>query len=272
MPVNEFKKKSINDLISLKGKTALITGAASGIGRAIANIFSESGSDLILVDINEDGLKDLKEELKKFNTGVITMNIDLSKKEEIVSLWKNIADKDPDILVNNAGIYIFKDFLETDIDFLDLSLNINLKSVYLMCQEFISLRLKKGKGGTIINIGSIEAILPFAKGLVHYDISKAGVIALTRALAREYGKKGFKINVIVPGGINTKSIEKLKKEALIKFKGEVIQIGISYFTRLPLGRMGEPEEVARVALFLATDLSSYVHGALIPVDGGFLST
>jgi len=114
--------------------------------------------------------------------------------------------------------------------------------------------------------------LPFAKGLVHYDISKAGVIALTRALAREYGKKGFKINVIVPGGINTKSIEKLKKEALIKFKGAVIQTGISYFTRLPLGRMGEPEEVARVALFLATDLSSYVHGALIPVDGGFLST
>jgi len=272
MSKNEFKKESIKDLISLNGKLTLITGAASGIGRSMANIFAESGSDLVLVDINDKGLKDLENELKQFNVNVTSINVNLSKKEDILSLWKKIKDRDPDILVNNAGIYIFKDYLETDFDLLDLTLEINVKSVFLMCQEFIRLRMQRGKGGVIINLGSIEAILPFAKGLVHYDITKAGVLALTRALAREYGKKGFKINAIVPGGINTKSVEKLKKEALLKFNSNIIQTGINYLTRIPLGRMGEPDEVARVALFLATDLSSYVQGALIPVDGGFLST
>jgi 3-oxoacyl-[acyl-carrier protein] reductase len=132
----------------------------------------------------------------------------------------------------------------------------------------IKARLKRG--GVIINLGSIEAILPFAEDLVPYNISKTGVIALTRALAREYGRKGFRINAIIPGGIITPGTRAVAKE-IAQFRMELLSTGIKFRTRLPLGRGGQPDEVARIALVLASDLSSYVHGALIPVDGGFLS-
>jgi 3-oxoacyl-[acyl-carrier protein] reductase len=132
----------------------------------------------------------------------------------------------------------------------------------------IASRLKEG--GVIINIGSIEAIMPLKEELCHYDISKAGIMVLSRALASEYGKHGFRINVLVPGGIWTPGTKNLAKEAL-KFKLNVIKSGIEYNMRTPQGRLGKPDEIACMALVLATDLSSYVHGTLIVVDGGFLS-
>ena len=125
-------------------------------------------------------------------------------------------------------------------------------------------------GGVIINIGSIEAIMPFAEGLVAYDVSKTGVIGLTRGLAKEYGKHGFRINVILPGGIYTPGTRAVAKE-ISQFKFSLLKTGIDFKARLPMNRGGQPDEVARVALFLASDLASYVHGAMVPVDGGFLS-
>ncbi len=260
---------SLSKLISLKGKRALVTGAAAGIGRAIAYRFAEAGADMILVDINEEGLYTLKDELLKFGVEVLTFVVDLSKKENIVSLWNEIRGKEPDILINNAGIYVFRDFLEIDEKFLEKTMSVNLYSAFWMCQEMIKRR--SDAGGIIINVGSIEAILPFAKGLVHYDISKIGVIGLTRALAKEYASKGFRVNAVIPGGIETESVKKLKKEAALKMNVDLMKVGIEFKQRLPMKRFGTPDEVARVVLFLASDLSSYVNGALIPVDGGFLS-
>jgi 3-oxoacyl-[acyl-carrier protein] reductase len=127
-----------------------------------------------------------------------------------------------------------------------------------------------GKGGVIINIGSIEAILPFKEELTHYNSSKAGVIALTRSLAKDYGKKGFRINAIIPGGIITPGTKSAAKE-ILKLNFGLVKTGINFKRRLPLGKFGQPDEVALMALVLASDLSSYVHGSLIPVDGGFLS-
>jgi len=224
---------------------------------------------MILVDINEEGLYTLKDELSKFGVEVLTFVVDLSKKENIVSLWNEIRGKEPDILINNAGIYVFRDFLEIDEKFLEKTMSVNLYSAFWMCQEMIKRR--DDTGGIIINVGSIEAILPFAKGLVHYDISKIGVIGLTRALAKEYASKGFRVNAVIPGGIETESVKKLKKEAALKMNVDLMKVGIEFKQRLPMKRFGTPDEVARVVLFLASDLSSYVNGALIPVDGGFLS-
>ncbi|RLG85691.1 MAG: NAD(P)-dependent oxidoreductase [Thermoprotei archaeon] len=262
--------RPISELISLRGRRALVTGAASGIGEAIALRFAEAGADLVLVDIDADGLSRVKERIRGlYGVDVEVFRVDLSRKEEIDGLWESLRGKEPDTLVNNAGIYVFRDFLEVDEALLERTLGVNLKAVFWMCQHMI--RARGDRGGVIINVGSIEAILPFARGLVHYDVSKMSVIALTRALAREYGRKGYRINVVVPGGIRTPGVERLRREALLKLRIDVVKTGMEFMSRLPLGRLGEPDEVARVVLFLASDLASYVHGAVVVVDGGFLS-
>jgi len=261
--------KPLSELISLEGKIALITGSAVGIGRAMAYRFAEAGADLELVDMNKKGLGLVRNELSRLGSKIEIYKVDLSKEDEINTLWEELSGKEPDILVNNAGIYPFKNFLEVDDAFLSKVLAINLKSALLMCQHMIRRRLKRG--GVIINISSIEAILPFAEDLVPYDISKIGVIAMTRALAKQYGRNGFRINVIIPGGITTPGTKAVAKD-ISRFNVGLIKTGVQFATRLPLRRGGQPDEVACIAVVLASDLSSYVHGALIPVDGGFLST
>ncbi|MFC1662566.1 SDR family NAD(P)-dependent oxidoreductase [Patescibacteria group bacterium] len=262
------KNPAIFDLISLKGKTALITGASAGIGRAIAIRLAEAGANIELVSKNINRLRPVKTELIKYKIKVDIHRADLSSKNDIESLWQILDKNVPDILVNNAGIYPFENFLNVDDIKLRKIMDTNLTSVFWMCQKMIKRRGKRG--GVIINIGSIEALLPFKEDLVPYTMSKAGVLALTRALAKEYGKKGFRINAILPGGIITPGTKSAAKE-INEFKLGLIKTGIQFKERLPAGRLGQPDEVARVALFLASDLSSYMHGSLIPVDGGFLS-
>ncbi len=267
--INEIEHLSpLSELISLKGKRVLITGAASGIGKAIAYRFNEAGAALELVDINGDMLNTVMEELIPLGIEANIHKVDLAQKDAIDCLWKDHLHKAPDILVNNAGIYPFKNFLKIDKAFLEHVMNVNFTSVFWMCQHMIQRRGKKG--GVIINIGSIEALLPFKKELTHYNSSKGGVIALTRALAKDFGKDGFKINAVIPGGILTPGTKNVAKE-ILKLNVGLIKSGIDFKNRLPIGRFGTPDEVALVALVLATDLSSYVHGSLIPVDGGFLS-
>jgi len=261
--------KPLIQMLSFKGRRILITGAASGIGKATAYRFAETGADLELVDINEDGLKKVKEGLSNFGVEVNIHRVDLSNKKEIDELWSKLEDHVPDTLVNNAGIYPFRDFLEIDEEFLKKVVDINWSAVFWMCHHMIKRRLNKG-GGVIINTGTIEAILPFEKDLVHYSLSKAGVIAITRGLAKKYGDKGFRINAIVPGGIITEGTKNVAK-GLRKLSPSLIKTGIEFKWRLPLGRFGKPDEIARMTVVLASDLSSYVHGAIIVVDGGFLS-
>ncbi len=255
-------------MISLDGKRALITGSAVGIGKAIAARFAEAGADLLLADIDENFMDRTKRELDRFGTDIRTFQIDLARKEEREQLWDGLNGNAPDILVNNAGIYPFKDFLDVDESFYKRVIETNLDSVYWMCQRMISTR--KRTGGVIINVGSIEAVLSFKEDLAHYSVSKAGVIALTRALAKEHGKDGFRINAILPGGIITPGTKSAAKE-ILKMKLGLLKTGFEFRQRLPIGRFGSADEVARIALVLASDLASYVHGAAIPIDGGFLA-
>lgn len=170
--------------------------------------------------------------------------------------------------MNNAGIYPFKDFNDIDQDFVERVMDTNLHSVTWNCYEMIR---RRGKlGGVIINIGSIEAVLPFKKNLAIYSVSKAGVIALTRALAKEHARHGFRVNALLPGGVVTKGTRSAAK-GILHFKLGLVKTGWDFRQRLPAARFGHPDEVARMALVLASDLASYVHGTAIPVDGGFLS-
>lgn len=258
----------LDQLISLGGKHALITGAAAGIGRAIAYRFAEAGAALSLVDLDGDGLACARDEVAGFGRTVDLYVADLSRKNEIDQLWATLQGHAPDILVNNAGIYPFKHFLDVDERFYDDVMQTNLSSVYWMCQHMIEQRLDVG--GAIINVGSIEGVMPFKADLAHYSVSKAGVIALTRALAKEHAKDGFRVNAIIPGGIITPGTKAAAKQVL-KFNLGLLKTGLEFQQRLPAGRPGQPDEAARMALVLASDLASYVHGAAIPVDGGFLA-
>jgi NAD(P)-dependent dehydrogenase (short-subunit alcohol dehydrogenase family) len=233
--------KSLSELVSLSGRRALITGAASGIEKATALRFAEAGANLELIDVNKLGLRSVQKEAEEFGVDANVHRVDLSRKVEIDALWKALEGREPDTLINNAGVYWFKDFTEVDEGFYERVMAINLHSVFWTCQHFV--RARKDKGGVIINVGSIEAFLPFAKGLVHYDTAKLGLVALTRAIARGYGKK-IRANVVVPGGIETEGVKRLKKEAIMKFDTDKISISFHFNARLPMGRFGEPDEVA----------------------------
>ena len=259
--------RPLSEIISLEGRRAIITGAASGIGRAISLRFAEAGASLVLVDIDMEGLRSLETEMKG-NTASELHRVDLSDKAEIDRFWESLEGGTPDILVNNAGIYPFKDFLEIDEEFLRRVMDTNLNSVLWMSQQMIRRRIDHG--GAIINVASIEALLPFMDRLSHYGASKAGVIALSRGLARDYGKKGFRVNVLVPGGIVTPGTMGVAK-SIANLNLGLVMSGLEFRQRLPLRRAGKSDEIALMALVLASDLSSYVHGAVIPVDGGFLS-
>ena len=266
------KKELISsvDALSLKGKKTMISGAASGIGKAPSWRFAEAGSDLILVDIDEKGLKKTKEDLSIFNLNIQTFLSDLSNKNNIDQLWDGLDGNIPDGLINISGIYPSKNYLQVDQDFYEKTLATNLHSVFWMCQNFIRMRNKSG--GIIVNISSIEAVTPFKDTMSHYIISKSGVYALTRSLAHDYGRKGFRINGILPGVTKTPGIDKIVKSSFKKIQFGLIKTGYDYMSRVSLGRLGKPDEIAKVILFLCSDLASYVQGVMIPVDGGFLSS
>ncbi len=256
---------SLQELISLTGKRALITGAAGGIGLATARRFAEAGARLLLVDRDAEGLERAREEL-----GEVTVEVlDLADPQAIADLWRGLAGDPPAILVNNAGIYAFRDLLEVDESFYRQQMAVNLDAVYWMSRAFVAARRKTG--GTLVNVGTIESFLPFAPGLAHYDAAKLGVVALTRAIAREYAPQ-IRANVVVPGGIQTEGVRKLRRRAIRNIELNKVSIAYNFNQRLPLRRFGEPDEVARAIHFLASEQSSYITGAILAVDGGFLST
>lgn len=257
----------VSKLISLKNKSALITGASSGIGEETAKIFAQAGAILNLLDINIKGLKIIKKVLSK-QTQVNIFQIDLSNKKEIDAVFKENKLK-PNIVVNNAGIYPSQDYLSLTEEEYQKVIDINLNSMFWICQNYIR---QKKKDGIIVNISSIEAILPFKKDLIPYSISKSGVISLTRSIARDYGRKNFRANVVLPGAIKTSGTRKLVNDAILKIKIPLLKTGYLFNNRLAVGRWGKPDEVAKTVLFLSSNLSSYIQGVIIPVDGGFLST
>jgi NAD(P)-dependent dehydrogenase (short-subunit alcohol dehydrogenase family) len=260
---------STYDAVSFKDKTVLITGAASGIGRATAIRFAEAGAVLQLLDIDGDGLAEtikLCEHDAREHTAHV---IDMSSKAKIDKFWDSISDNLPDVIVNNAGIYPMMDYLKVDEAYLKKILDVNMNSAFWMCQNYIAKRQKKG--GIIINTSSIEAILPFKRDMIHYSMSKAGIIALTRSLSRDYGKMGFRCNVVMPGAIMTPGTESLMKQALLGLNLSLFKTGYDFKQRIANGNWGEPDDVAKAILFLSSDLASYVQGAVLPVDGGFLS-
>jgi 2-dehydro-3-deoxy-D-gluconate 5-dehydrogenase len=261
------------DLIKLTGKTAIVTGGAQGIGYAIAGRFSEAGANVFIVDINPDKAKEASNRLTGSGYKATATECDVTDETQVKKMTAKVAETagSIDILVNNAGIFP-RILLEkmTAADFNQVT-NVNLTGVFLCSREASKYMIKQGKGGCIINISSIDGLHPSAhKGMLAYDTSKGGVWMMTKTLAHEMGIHDIRVNAIAPGGIVTEGVlsrlsnndEEATKQEKANFK--------SFMGRMILGRMGRPDEIGRVALFLACDLSSYITGTLIVVDGGYL--
>ncbi|MBB6063183.1 3-oxoacyl-[acyl-carrier protein] reductase [Thermosipho japonicus] len=244
----------------LKDKVCIITGAASGIGKAAALLFSKEGATVIACDMSEENLKVLKEENP--GPGVIdTYVLDVTDRKRINEVVEEVASKygKIDVLVNNAGITRDALLLKMKEEDWDAVINVNLKGVFNMTQAVAPFMIKAGKG-SIINTSSIVGVFGNI-GQTNYSATKAGVIGMTKTWAKELARKGaqIRVNAVAPGFIKTPMTEKVP-EKIINALNE----------KIPLKRMGEPEEVANLYLFLASDESSYITGQVIGIDGGLV--
>jgi NAD(P)-dependent dehydrogenase (short-subunit alcohol dehydrogenase family) len=256
--------------LSLEGKVAVITGGRMGVGKSTALMFAEAGADIAICDIiADDGKMDeVAEEIKKMGRRCLTAKTDVSVKAEVDNFFKEIVDEygTVDVLVNNVGIASGKPGFITVLeeDELDRMMRTNLYSVYFCCQAAAKIMMEK-ETGNIINLASQAAFKSFPGGSV-YCVAKAGVVMLTRVLAHELGGSNIRINAIAPSVITTEFMS-----PIIKLDWENPEIRESASKGLPLRRVSDAEEIASVALFLASDLSSYMTGDTVFVDGGAMA-
>ena len=251
----------------LAGKVALITGAGSGIGRAIALRFSQEGAMVVVVDWEPEGGSETVSMVQAEGGDALFVQADVSVEEDVVRMVEMTlsAYGRIDILCNNAAIQVFGSIPETSTDDWHKVTDVNLKGVYLGCKYVIPRMIEQG-GGAIVNTSSVLGLVG-DPDLPAYGATKGGILAMTAAMAQAHGRQGIRVNSICPGDVATPLVQEYFErqpdpdEALGRVESEYA-----------LGRIAQPEEIANVALFLASDESSFVTGAYIKVDGGLTSS
>ncbi len=250
----------MEDLFSLQGKVALVTGAAQGIGREVALGFARYGADIVAVDLNEERLLTLKCEIEDQKRRCLVLNVDLVRPENIERMVQDAVEKMGriDILANIAGVNVHKpaeEMTEKDWDFV---LDVNLKALFFCCKTVGKVMLRQGSG-RIINMSSSFGVVGFG-GRTAYAASKAAVSNLTMTLALEWSARGVRVNAIAPGPVWTEARHELFSNP--EFYGNLIK-------KVPINRTAKPAEIVGPAIFLASEASSFVTGATLLVDGGF---
>jgi 2-deoxy-D-gluconate 3-dehydrogenase len=260
--------KPINELINLSGKAAIVTGGAKGIGYGIAYRLAEAGAKVLVADLDEDTAKKTVQEFIGKGWAAEAIKVDVSDEKAVKNMIDTCKDKfgSVDILVNNAGIYPSEPVSQMSSDDFEKVIHVNLRSVFLTT-KYVAEIMKQQGGGKIINISSVDAIHPSMVGLAHYDASKHGVWGFTKNSALELAEHKIWVNAIAPGGIATPGATAGSKGASGELMAELTKV---FLAKIPMHRMGEPDEIGMVALFLASDMSSYMTGEQIVVDGGVL--
>ena len=246
----------------LKDKVALITGAASGIGRETAVLFAREGAQIVVVDVNDDGGVETVEMIEAANGQSVYVHADVSQAADCENMVR-VAEKtfgQLHVLFNNAGIMDSRDddAVNTDLEVWERTMSVNLKGVFLGCKYGIP-ALRRAGGGSIINTASFVALMGAATPQIAYTASKGGVLALTRELAIVHARENIRINALCPGPLHT--------ELLMKFL-DTEEKKQRRLVHIPVGRFGQAKEMAYAALYLASDESSFVTGTEFAVDGG----
>jgi 2-deoxy-D-gluconate 3-dehydrogenase len=257
-----FSDAALERLIDLGDKTAVVTGAAMGIGLAIANRLHEAGAAVVLADLDAEAAADAAERLEATRPGsALAVSADVADPAAVGAMIRAAVDRfgGVDVLVNNAGIYPFVPFLEADLAMFERVLRVNLTGAFLAMQAAARQMVAQGRGGRIVNVTSIDALHPSMTGLAHYDASKHGLWGLTKNVALELAEHGIAVNALAPGAVATPGTAGVARDALEQS-----------LQRIPVHRMADPDEIARAVLFLVSDLASYVLGSQLVVDGGML--
>jgi 3-oxoacyl-[acyl-carrier protein] reductase len=246
----------------VKGKVVLITGAAAGIGKACARLFAHQGGRLALVDLQEEGLNQVSQEIRSAGGTAVSVAADVTRNQDLDRIFHRIDEAygSLDILINNAGGGLPTDFFSISPEEWNRILGLNLTSVFLLSQRAAAIFRQRG-GGTIVNLSSQAGRSVSPTAGVHYTASKAGVLGLTRHMARLLAPDQVRVNAVCPGITNSERLMKRMEE-----KGTEEELKKS----VPLGRIGDVDEVAACCLFLASDLAGYVTGVSLDVNGGSL--
>ncbi|MBI3303428.1 MAG: SDR family oxidoreductase [Deltaproteobacteria bacterium] len=248
--------------MKLTGQVAIVTGGGSGQGRATALLFAQEGAKVVVGDINDKGAAETARLINRNEGGQATaVKVDVTKTDEVHGMVDTALAHYGrlDILINNAGATLWKGIAETTEAEWDRILNTNLKSVFLCCKAAIPAMRKSG-GGSIVNIASVAGLVGLPQHFA-YCAAKAGVIHLTKSLALDHGRENIRINCICPGGVRTPMLNEVID---INDPAQVERVARQH----ALGRIAEPEEIARVSLFLCSPDASFMTGAAVPVDGG----
>jgi len=243
----------------LDGKTAIVTGAARGIGRAIAEELARNGADLALCDLNADWLSETAAAVKELGAKVTCVSVNVSDGEAVTKAVADIVAEmgSVDILINNAGITKDGLMMRMSEEDWDAVLAVNLKGTFLFTKA-VSRPMMKQRSGAIVNIASIIGLIGNA-GQCNYAASKAGVIALTKSSAKELAARNIRVNAVAPGFIESKMTAVLPEDVTQKMMDQI-----------PMKRFGKPEDVARTVLFLATEPASYITGQVLTISGGMV--
>jgi 2-deoxy-D-gluconate 3-dehydrogenase len=264
-------ERPLAELFDLTGKTAIVTGGAKGIGEGIARRLHEAGASVVLADLDAAAASTIARSLGDVRAASAhAVRTDVADAADVEAMVAAAVERfgGLDILVNNAGIFPFAPLTSmSEADFVRV-IDVNLRGVFLCTKAAAARMIEQGRGGRIVNVTSIDALHPSMVGLAHYDASKHGVWGFTKNVALELAPHRIWVNAIAPGGVLTPGVRAMQQPA----EGGETDVTADVVASIPMRRLADPDEIGRVAVFLASGLASYMTGSQIVVDGGLLLT